>query len=454
MSGSGGAAAAASAALSPRARALIAAGLVGLLLGFLWGVADVPRYTASATVLISGGGAPAEAAELAAATELAAGAEVADRAAGLLGGDVAGADLLSEIDATADPSAGAVRIEAEADSPDIAAAAANGYAAALVDVGGKRYSAGGAAAIPGAASEDRSALLWSLLGLLAGLLAAAAAVAIAGRRGRAPRPEPETEPAPGPESAFRFPAHQPEPRPAPEPAGAAVLAQIADPAALVNVSDGVVTIADADADAFADLAAELRLADPDQAPRRLALLEPAAGVGALAVVIGLAITAAELGRRVIVVEADLDEPALARRIGVAPVPGLREYLRGSAGPRDVLRRVPVDVRERRLGLVSVPAGDPGPAPPEGIGGDRFAALIGRLPRAYDLVLISGPAIDRGPDAAAIARLSDAVVLVAEAAGEARSRAAEALAGTPLIGLVLTAQSGGQSSDERSSQRDR
>lgn len=476
MSGTGGAA---SAGLSARARVVIAAGLVGLLLGFLWGVADVPRYTAAATVLVtSGDGAPAERTELEAAVEVASGAKVADRAAGLLGGDVAGADLLSEIEATAEPRAGAVRIEATADAPDFAAAAANGYAEALVEVGGKHYSAGAAASIPDAPSENRSAFGWSLIGLLAGLLAGVAAVAIAARRSGAaagrrvvgpavpPEPEPsfrlpergtDAEPAAAPEPAHPEPAPAPAaagPRPEPDAtrdpglAAPRVLARIADPDRLFGGDRGGVTIDADDAHSLAGLAAELRLADPGQAPRRLAILEPAAGEGALAVVIGLAAAAAELGRRTIVVEADLTEPALARRLGVAPTPGLRDYLRGTAGPRDVLRSAPVGDGGEGAPLVCVPAGEPGDRLPEGVGGERFAALMGRLPRAYDLVLLSGPPIDGGPDAAAIARLADGVAIVA---GN-EPAAAVGLPGADLLGVVLTAQSGGQDGADRAPQR--
>ena len=444
MSASRGARAATTAALSARARTVIAAGLAGLLLGFLWGVADVPRYTASATVLVSGGGgAPAADAELGAAAELAAGAEVADRAAGLLGGDVSGADLLSEIEASADPSAGAVRIEAEADSPDFAAAAANGYAMALVDVGGKHYGEGAAADIPGAPSANRSALGWSLIGLLAGLLAGLAAVAIAGRR-RAAYSEPS---APWTEPASRLPVRGAEDG----FNGAPILARIADPAGLIGGGDEAIEIDRAGARIFADVAAELRLDEPDQAPRRLAVLEPATGEGALAVVFGLAVAAADLGLRAIVVEADLDEPALASRIGVRARPGLRDYLRGTAGPRDVLRSVPVGVGGERAALVCVPAGESGGPPPEGVGGERFAALIRRLPRAYDLILLCGPPVGRGAEAAAIARLMDGVVLVAADEGEAGPRIADAVAAlgdASLLGAVLVAQSRGQSSAER------
>ncbi len=244
----------------------------------------------------------------------------------------------------------------------------------------------------------------------------------------------------GPRAAPRPGAGGPAPAPP-------ILARIADPAGLIGAGAGAITIDRAGARACADLAAELHLADPDRAPRRLAVLEPAPEQGALAVAIGLAIAAAARGRRAILVEADLGAPALARMLGVAPAPGLRDYLEQTAGPREVLRSVPVAARGERLALVCVPAGEPGAAPAGGVGGGRFAALVERLPRAYDLVLITGPAAERGPDAAAIAGLSDAALLVA---GSADGAAAGALAGAPARGLVLTAQAARQGGADRRS----
>ena len=297
MSEDAGARAAGGAALSPRVRAIVAIGLLGLLLGFLWGIADVPRYTASASVLVtSKGGEPAGEAELEAAAQLAQSAEVAAPAAGLIGGDVAGADLLSDIDVAADPSAGAVRIDADSDSPDFAAAAANGYALALVEVGGKRYEEGAQASIPDSPSEDRSAPLWALIGLLAGLLLGFAVTAVRSRTAGAEPAKPRPKAAP---SAGESPA---------------ALARLGDPARLLVRSGEASEFNPAALGDLAAAAAALGLDDAD-GPRRVAAVGVGAGGGALEVLVGLAVLAGERGLRTILVEADLDAPVLAARTG-------------------------------------------------------------------------------------------------------------------------------------------
>jgi hypothetical protein len=104
----------------------------------------------------------------------------------------------------------------------------------------------------------------------------------------------------------------------------------------------------------------------------------------------------------------------------------------------------------------VPAGAAGAEPPGGIGGERFAALMERLPKIYDVVLISGPPADTG-EATELAGLADGVLLVSDddEGAAARIAAAQRLLGdAPLLGGVLVGsgapQSGRQGRGDRAS----
>jgi hypothetical protein len=82
--------------------------------------------------------------------------EVATTAAGLIGDDVPGADLLSDVTVRPSPRGGSLTITATADAPDVAAAAADGFQRALVEVEGDPLALGKAASIPAEPYEDRS----------------------------------------------------------------------------------------------------------------------------------------------------------------------------------------------------------------------------------------------------------------------------------------------------------
>ncbi|MFN8152457.1 MAG: hypothetical protein U0R24_15205 [Solirubrobacterales bacterium] len=350
---------------------------------------------------------------------------MASRAAGLLGGDVGGADLLSEIDASADPGAGAVTIEAESDSPDFAAAAANGYALALTRVGGKRYELGAEATIPDGPSQNRSTLWWGLGGLLAGLALGAAGVALRDR--------------------LRSEGREPGAAVADESIPVPFVLRLGVPGEVVRREGGRVETDAGEAGHLDELAARLGIAG-DGAPRRLAVLDADDDDGALVVASALAIAAGGRGLRAILVESDLGSPALAALLGLPATPGLAEYLRGDAGPRDVLRSVRVRAGDgsRSSQLTCVPAGE---ADGDGVDDERLAALIERLGRVYDLVLVGGTRVGGGAEAATVAALTDGVVLVASAAGDAPAairRAVGALGEANIPAAVLTRSGAAQS----------
>jgi Mrp family chromosome partitioning ATPase len=425
-------------------RIVIALGLAGLLAGFLWGIADVPRYTATAGVVVPpDNGQEVDRSELARVAARAQTERVAAAASGVLGGDVAGADLLAEVDVVPAPRSGGVVVRATADAPDIAAATADGYADAIVSEGGDRLERGAQAAVPGEASENRSAVKWSAIGLLAGLLAGGLVALLVSRRRRRPSaPRPRAVAAP--EAGTAAPGAG---EPASDLAGAfggPVLGVRIDPGRLLSRSPaGRLALDPEGADAIEVLADDLEL-DAQSAPGRLAVLGAERDAGAAEVTVALAVAAAELGLTVIAVDADPTEPTLAGLAGVDGAPGLADYLEGEAGPRDVLRAVAL---ERGRSFVCLPAGERRERSAEEIGGGRLGGLLARLPRVYDLVLVAVPPAGDDGAAAALADRADGAVLVArdrEGAPEVVREAVRELGDGVVLTGVVTSVDGPQS----------
>jgi hypothetical protein len=175
-------------------RTILSFGLLGLILGFGWGIADQPLYRATAGIAVESDSQGADRAGLERLAQRGESEQVASKAAGLLGGDVAGADLLADVAVTPAPEGGAVVVTATSESPDYAAAAADGYAEALVKVEGDPVALGASASIPSQPYENRSAPLSAAIGLLVGLalgVVVAVAVVFSGRR---------SDPGAGPEA--------------------------------------------------------------------------------------------------------------------------------------------------------------------------------------------------------------------------------------------------------------
>lgn len=422
-------------------RILIALALIGAALGFAWGVADQPRYRATATVAVESDSQGSDQARLERFAQRGESDEVATRAAGLLGNDVPGADLLADVSVRPSPRGGFLIVTAAADAPDVAAAAADGFQRAIVAVEGKPLALGAATKIPATPFENRSAPLWAAIGLAAGLLVGLIVVAVL-RLSRRRRAAPGGDPAPG---AGPTDASWSAGFPAPDgPAvesdgdvaarfaerlGAAVAEVHAGPdGAIVSGRDGV-ALAPAASPDVGMLADRLTLRAAG-GPRSVALTAVGAGADAVGLAAALAVAAAGAGRRVLLVDADLSGGELAGRLGVAPAPGLHDYLEGLAAPQAVLRGI-----EAGGGFAAVPAGSAGPV--ASVAGERFSELVGRLARAYELVLYAAPPLLGSEDADAVVEVVDVVVpLVGPGArpGEA-DQAAELLEGISVETVV-------------------
>ncbi len=419
-----------------RWRLIFTLALVGLVLGFGWGIADRPLYRATATVAVESDSQGADEARLERFAQRGQSAEVATEAAGLLGGDVAGADLLSTVVVRPAPQGGALIVSATAESPDFAAAAADGFAEALVEVEGDPLALGAAAEIPSSAAENRPAVLCAVVGLLIGALLAliiALFLSISGPRGR--------RTGRAGDGSGGWSSEEAAPRdPLAEFAaglGAPLLGPLAASQGGIGVdTSGAVVLGASEVERARSLAHGIGI-DRDSGPRSIAVIGVGDDADASSVGAGLA-TAASAGGRVLLVEADLGEPDLARKLGIEPLPGLRDYLDDGASPREVLRTVRVALGDGELNgattFACVPAGRAGLG--ASIAGLRFERLVGRLSRAYDLVVYLAPPV--GVESTqAISELVDGVVVVVDAdtPPHALDRARELLGAGGALGVV-------------------
>lgn len=138
------------------------------------------------------------------------------------------------------------------------------------------------------------------------------------------------------------------------------------------------------------------------------------GDGKSALALGLATAAVAGGRRAVLVECDLAAPSLARRVGLEPAPGLREYLGREAEARQILQPLVL------AGPGSAAARTPltcivgGRAATDGIAlldSEGFAHAIGKLRSAYELVVVDGPPLN-DPSLLAVAPFADRALAAA------------------------------------------
>lgn len=125
--------------------------------------------------------------------------------------------------------------------------------------------------------------------------------------------------------------------------------------------------------------------------------------------LNLATSLAEKGKRnVLLIEADLYHPSLAKRLGLQAQRGLAECLEEDLNPLSALRRV------EPLGWYLLPAGEAKGNPTELLQTEALGRVMQTLTPMFDWVLIDTPPVAPLTDAVLLARHVDASLLVVRA----------------------------------------
>lgn len=210
------------------------------------------------------------------------------------------------------------------------------------------------------------------------------------------------------------------------------------PAPVVEGESQLVTVAHPRsiiAEAYRDLRTSLSFARLDGKVRSLVITSAGPGEGKSTTVANLAVTMAQAGHSVIVVDADLHRASLDRQFGLSNQFGLTNALFDPDNYQLYVRSTAV---ERLRVLTSGPLP---PNPSELLGSERMRQLLATLEKTYDFVIIDTPPIGSVSDALVLSPRVDGVVLVVHAGGLPRDvvkRAKSKLdqANAQILGVVL------------------
>lgn len=154
--------------------------------------------------------------------------------------------------------------------------------------------------------------------------------------------------------------------------------------------------------------------------------------GKTTVSINLAISLAKLGKRVLLVDADIRRPSVHRAFGLEAHAGLADYLAGEADWRALVRPGVL------VGLDVLPSGSPPENPAELLSSGRMGELTSEAEADYDFVILDSPALHiSAADTRILAPLVDGVVVVVRSGTTPRDLLRRVLKQAPnLIGVVL------------------
>lgn len=129
---------------------------------------------------------------------------------------------------------------------------------------------------------------------------------------------------------------------------------------------------------------------------RKVVLVTGAEEAAATVAVALAGVAAAAGVATAVIECDIEHPRLAADLGLAPEPGLHEYLRWEAQPGDIVQPLALagSAASAEAGaLACIVAGRPSEKARTLLGLGSFRHMTAKLRQAYELVILLGPPLE-------------------------------------------------------------
>lgn len=163
------------------------------------------------------------------------------------------------------------------------------------------------------------------------------------------------------------------------------------------------------AEAYRSLRTALIFATAAGAPRVLHFASPSAGEGKSTSASSTAITFAQSGSKVLLIDCDLRNPSQHKTFDLPNTRGLTSYLIGAADAAEIAVATEVS------GLFVIPSGPLPPNPVELLSTARMPELVESARTRFDFVILDGPAILGLADALILANLARATVLVVESA---------------------------------------
>ena len=191
------------------------------------------------------------------------------------------------------------------------------------------------------------------------------------------------------------------------------------------------------AESFRALRTNLQFVNMDSGSKSFVVTSSLPGEGKSTTTANLAISLAETGARVVIIDGDLRLPKVADYMGLEGAVGLTDVLIGRASLSDVLQQWGA-----RGSLFVLPAGRVPPNPSELLGSASMQRLLIALEKEFDYVLIDAPPLLPVTDAAVLSKITGGAVVITAAGRVKRGELQAALRsldniGSKVLGIVMT-----------------
>lgn len=188
-------------------------------------------------------------------------------------------------------------------------------------------------------------------------------------------------------------------------------------------------------EAYKTLRTNITFSMPHEGCKKFLVTSSLAAEGKSTNCINIAITFAETGAKVCIVDCDLRRPNIHRLFNENAAPGMSNYLVGMSSIDEVVRH------SGYAGLDYICAGDIPPNPAELLGSEKFSQLIEKLEKEYEYIIVDTCPVNIVTDTAILSKIIPEVIMVALQNSTEKDALRDAVnqlefAGAKIIGFIL------------------
>jgi capsular exopolysaccharide synthesis family protein len=160
------------------------------------------------------------------------------------------------------------------------------------------------------------------------------------------------------------------------------------------------------------------------------------GEGKSTTAINLSYAIAETGKKVLLIDADLRLPSVAKKLEIRSTPGLSNLIVG-----EVDIKTAINVFDRLASWSMLTAGDVPPNPTEMLGSSQMKKLVEEMENDYEYIIVDLPPVNIVSDAMVISPLLDGMIVVVRENYSERRELSQCikqleLSGVKLLGIVM------------------
>lgn len=192
------------------------------------------------------------------------------------------------------------------------------------------------------------------------------------------------------------------------------------------------------AEAYRQLRTSILLSTAGHAPKSLLVTSSLPSEGKTTTAVNTAISLAQTGATVLIIDADMRRPRLHSIFGISNTEGLSSILSSAMTEKEILEIITYDEDTK---LHMLPSGPVPPNPAELVGSDQMRSLLKTLEGTFTHVVVDSPPIASFTDGVLIGSLVDGVILVVHSGKSSkqvvkRSRQFLSEVGAKIFGVVL------------------